>query len=59
MRSFSSEVTLTMAFLDSAVVVHQPFVTFTFAIQRNVQTEAISVLLHLHVNAIRLPIARE
>lgn len=46
-------------FLDSVTIIHPAFVTFTFAIHRNAQTMAISVLLHLHMNAIRLPIAED
>lgn len=49
----------TLMFLDSIAIIHPAFVTFTFAIHRNAQTTAIAILLHLHMNAIRLPIAED
>jgi len=38
------------------MIIYPVFVTFTSEIHRNAQTKAILVLLHLHMNAVRLTI---
>lgn len=45
-----------LMFLDSTTIIYPAFVTFTSAIHRR---SKLLVLLHLHMNATRLPIAED